>query len=248
MKVLVVDDDVVSRMVLMHMVDSCGSFEILEAEDGEDAWRQLDAGLRPAITFCDLRMPRLSGMDLLGRVKADARLAGMPFVLVSAATDRETVEQASGRGADGYIVKPFLAEHVRGHLAALAGADAEADADADADAEDEADETPEGTMRRLGIDAPRLALYLGGLHKQLVGAGPDIEQLLACADGDSARARIGRLREGCHTLGLNRAATLFAALEANGALDTVRVERVLDAARHAALRQSERARALPAAP
>ena len=38
MEVLVVDDDVVSRMVLMHLVDSCGAYEIFEAEDGLDAW------------------------------------------------------------------------------------------------------------------------------------------------------------------------------------------------------------------
>jgi CheY-like chemotaxis protein len=75
MKVLVVDDDVVSRMVLMHLIDSCGSFDIVEAEDGADAWQQLEAGLRPAICFCDLRMPRLSGMELLQRVKATPKSA-----------------------------------------------------------------------------------------------------------------------------------------------------------------------------
>jgi two-component system chemotaxis response regulator CheY len=87
MKVLVVDDDVVSRMVLMHLIDACGKFEILEAEDGEDAWQQMAGGLRPAICFCDLRMPRLSGMDLLQRVKADSTLDAMPFVLVTSAND-----------------------------------------------------------------------------------------------------------------------------------------------------------------
>ncbi|MFL6672391.1 MAG: response regulator [Massilia sp.] len=237
MKVLVVDDDVVSRMVLMHLVDSCGKFEILEAEDGEDAWRQLDAGLRPAITFCDLRMPRLSGMDLLARVRADARLAAMPFVLVSAAAERETVEEASGRGADGYIVKPFEAGQVRTHLAALSAGDAGAD------------EAPGATARRLGIDPQRLALYLGGLHKQLVAAGPGIEHLLANADGDAVRERIARLREGCQTLGLHRAAVGFAALEslAPGELDAPRVHQALELARHAVLRQGESARALAAA-
>lgn len=230
MKVLVVDDDVVSRMMLMHMVDSCGSFEILEAEDGEDAWRQFERGLRPEICFCDLRMPRLSGMELLGRVKADAQLAGMPFVLVSAATDRDTVDQAAGLGADGYIVKPFQADQVRAHLDALAAPP---------------DESPAATMRRLGIDAPRLALYLGGLHKQLAAAGADIEQLLACADAGAAQERIARLREGCATLGLAGAAAAFAALEAQApqALDARQVVRALDLARAAALRQGERARA-----
>ena len=87
MKVLVVDDDVVSRMMLMHLVDSCGSHEILEAEDGEDAWRQLEAGLAPGIVFCDLRMPRLSGLELLARMRAHADHARRRFVLVSAAAD-----------------------------------------------------------------------------------------------------------------------------------------------------------------
>jgi two-component system chemotaxis response regulator CheY len=236
MKVLVVDDDVVSRMVLMHLVDSCGKFEILEAEDGEEAWRQLDAGLRPAITFCDLRMPHLSGMDLLGRVKGDPRLAGMRFVLVSAANDGETLQEASGLGADGYIVKPFQVEQVRGHLAALAPAAAVGD------------EAPAVTTRRLSIDAPRLVLYLGGLHKQLVAAGPEIEQLLACADLASARAHIARLREGCSTLGLSGAADAFARLAAlePPALHAGAVELALDEARRAALRQGDSARTLPA--
>ena len=82
MKVLVVDDDVVSRMMLMHLVDSCGQYEIVEAEDGEDAWRLLSDGLRPGIMFCDLRMPRLDGLELLARVRAEPALAGLPFVLV----------------------------------------------------------------------------------------------------------------------------------------------------------------------
>ncbi len=228
MQVLVVDDDVVSRMVLMHLVDSCGSFEILEAEDGEDAWRQVERGLRPRICFCDLRMPRLSGLELLARVKADPNLAGMPFVLVSAATDGDTVEQATGLGADGYIVKPFEAAQVRAHLDALAAPP---------------DESPAATMRRLGIDAVRLVLYLGGLHKQLAAAGPDIERLLACADAGAALARIVRLRELCETLGLAGAVAAFAALEARGAqaLQAPQVARALEVARAAALRQVERA-------
>jgi two-component system chemotaxis response regulator CheY len=233
-KVLVVDDDVVSRMVLMHLVDTCGGFEIFEAEDGEDAWRQLDAGLRPAITFCDLRMPRLSGMDLLARVKADARMAGMPFVLVSAATDSATVDQASGHGAHAYMVKPFEPEQVRSILAPLRAA-------AGAGMEE-----PAATARRLGIDATRLLLYLGGLHKQLVAASVDLEQLLACADVDGARAALMRLADGCHTLGLAEAAASLSGLVAlpAQALDPAGVEDALAGARQAALRQSERARAL----
>src|SRR5213595_2696042 len=104
-------------MVLMHLIDSCGQFDIAEAEDGEDAWRQLEQGLRPAILFCDLRMPRLSGMGLLERVKAVPALAPMPFVLVTSATDSATVDQASALGSAAYIVKPFQPDQVRAQLA-----------------------------------------------------------------------------------------------------------------------------------
>jgi two-component system chemotaxis response regulator CheY len=233
-KVLVVDDDVVSRMVLMHLVDTSGQFEVHEAEDGEEAWRLLDGGLRPAITFCDLRMPHLSGMELLARVKADPRTAPMPFVLASAANESDTVDEASGLGAYGYLVKPFRPDDVRALLATVASADGQG-----------ADEVPAQTLRRLGIDANRLLLYLGGLHRQLVAASAEIEQLLACGELDATRARLARLREGCGTLGLTSAAASLAGLEAQPApsLGNAEVEQVLDAARHQALRQSELARA-----
>lgn len=233
-KVLVVDDDVVSRMVLMHLVDTSGSFDVVEAEDGEDAWRQLEGGLSPAITFCDLRMPRLSGMDLLSRVKADARLSGMPFVLVSAANDQDTLDQASSLGAQGFIVKPFEPEQVREQLAGLAPAA-------------QGDEAPAFTVRRLGIDATRLLLYLGGLHKQLVAASAEMEQLIASGDKEGARAKMARLREGCQTLGLLSAAAVFTELEAQpNPLHPCLVEKVLGEARQAALRQSENVRAIAA--
>jgi two-component system chemotaxis response regulator CheY len=192
MRVLVVDDDVVSRMMLMHLIDACGGHEILEAEDGEDAWRQLDAGLAPAMVFCDLRMPRLSGMGLLERVRADSRLARLPFVLVSAAGDAATMEDAAGKGVDGYIVKPFQGEDVRLHIERLAAL------------EQGLNDAPLEVARRLGIDAARLELYLDGLLRQLHAAGGEIAALQE--DAGMQRARLGRLRDGCATLGLRDAA------------------------------------------
>lgn len=225
MKVLIVDDDVVSRMMLMHLVDSCGSFAIHEAEDGEDAWSQLEAGLRPDLLFCDLRMPRLSGMELLGRVRAHPQLAALPFVLVSAAGERDTVLEATELGADGYIVKPFEPAQVRAHLDALAGAHA-------------ADEDPAATLERLGIDAARLAIYLGGLQRQLREAGPELQQLLARGDAAGARERIARLAEGCRTLGLSGAAAALAAPGAQS--DPQQLARALAQACDAAARQGAR--------
>ena len=219
MQVLVVDDDVVSRMMLMHLVDSCGQYDILEAEDGADAWRQLDAGLRPGIVFCDLRMPKLSGTELLARVRARPELAGLPFVLVSAANDDATIDEADALGASAYVVKPFRIENLRPHLMAL-----------------EADETPAASARRLGIGSARLALYLGGLERQLNEAAAAVDTAGATGDTVAILERLRRLREGCATLGLHGAATALARAEA--APQAGSIAGALDAARTAVAAQA----------
>jgi two-component system chemotaxis response regulator CheY len=218
------------------MVDTSGNFDIVEAEDGEQAWRMLVAGATPSLCFCDLRMPRLSGTELLTRVRAEARLAGLPFVLVSAAADGETVQRAAALGADGYIVKPFQAEQVELHLAALQARTGPVD------------EAPRDTLTRLGIDSARLPLYLGGLERQLRAAGPVIERLLDGLDQAEAKLRLARLREGCATLGLATAAATLQALEgADLLLDAVRVNNAIDEVLCDVLHQEERARWLPGA-
>ncbi len=233
MKVLVVDDDVVSRMVLMHLIDSCGSFDILEAEDGEDAWQQMAAGLRPDICFCDLRMPRLSGMDLLQRVKADGALNTMPFVLVTSANDSATVDQAAELGVNGYLVKPFKGDDVQGYMAPLC-------------APHTVDEAPQASMARLGISAERLLVYLGGFQAQVGSASADIAALLARAEDDEARTRLGRLHAGCLTLGLNGAAAALCSFP-QGRIDSARVQAVLAATVGAVARQVDALKRLPAA-
>jgi len=191
MNVLVVDDDVVARMMLMHLVDSCGSHAIVEAEDGADAWRQLEAGLRPNIVFCDLRMPHLSGLELLQRVRQSPLLAALPFVLVSAASDSSTMDEAALAGASGYIVKPFRHEDVRAQFERLF---------ASTDANDATDEAPDAVVRRLGIDTDRLRLYLDGLARQLQAAQGGL------AEGAEGAQQLARLRDGCSMLGLHGAA------------------------------------------
>ena len=221
MEVLVVDDDVVSRMVLMHLVDSCGPFDIVEAEDGQDAWEQLSAGLRPAICFCDLRMPRLSGMELLAKVKGAPAFADMQFVMVTSATETATVDQAAGLGADGYIVKPFQAEQVNACMAPFVFAP-----DVDCVGAGSNTETPQATMARLAIGAERLLIYLGGLQSQLSAASSDLAALLARGDHASARAQLERLHAGCLTLGLDAAALTLRAIP-DGAIDAAKVQAVL---------------------
>ncbi|MFC0169564.1 response regulator [Pseudoduganella danionis] len=206
MKVLVVDDDVVSRMVLMHLIDSCGQFEIVEAEDGEDAWQQLQQGLRPAICFCDLRMPRLSGLELLQRLRQHSDFATLPFVLVTSANDTHTVEEASQSGASGYVVKPFQVDQVRQHLLALQ--------DGGQSSYRHLAEEPARTLARLGINGERLLVYLNGFATQLTAASEELGPLLEQGHQDELRQRLDRLHAGCVTLGLSGAAACLQQLQA----------------------------------
>ncbi|GAA0407602.1 response regulator [Massilia aurea] len=217
MNVLVVDDDVVARMMLMHLVDSCGSHAIVEADDGADAWRQLEAGLRPDIVFCDLRMPHLSGLELLQRVRHHPLLASLPFVLVSAASDSATMDEAAQAGASGYIVKPFRHDDVRVQFERLLPP---------ADANDANDEAPAAVVRRLGIDVERLRLYLDGLARQLQAAQAGL------AEGAEGAQQLARLRAGCSMLGLHGAAE---------ALERAPLAAGLAQAQGAVMRQIERA-------
>ncbi|MBD8632516.1 response regulator [Oxalobacteraceae sp. CFBP 8755] len=217
MNVLVVDDDVVARMMLMHLVDSCGSHAIVEADDGADAWRQLEAGLRPDIVFCDLRMPHLSGLELLQRVRHDPLLAALPFVLVSAASDSATMDEAAQAGASGYIVKPFRHDDVRIQFERLFPP---------ADANDANDEAPDAVVRRLGIDIERLRVYLDGLARQVQAAQGGL------AEGAEGAEQLARLRAGCTMLGLHGAAE---------ALERAPLAAGLAQAQAAVMRQIERA-------
>jgi len=206
MKVLVVDDDVVSRMVLMHLIDSCGQFDIAEAEDGEDAWQQLQQGLRPAICFCDLRMPRLSGLELLQRLRQHSDFATLPFVLVTSANDQHTVEEATQGGASGYVVKPFQADQVLQHLQALQQT-------AQPSYRHRAEE-PALTLARLGISGERLLVYLNGFATQLGAASEELGALLEQGRPDELQQRLERLHAGCVTLGMGGAADCLQQLQA----------------------------------
>ncbi|MBE7941551.1 MULTISPECIES: response regulator [Ramlibacter] len=112
MKILIVDDDEIARISLSNILSHAGA-EIVQAEDGEQAWALLEGGLRPAACCSDVVMPHLDGLGLLARARGHMVLKDLPFVLISSAADRSTVETAIAHGVAGYILKPFLAVQTR---------------------------------------------------------------------------------------------------------------------------------------
>lgn len=113
MKTLLIDDDEISRLPLAALLKRLpGITEVIEVEDGEQAWALLQEGLRPALCCCDLYMPRLDGIGLLQRTRGEPLLASIPFLMMSAAADRESVTRAVAAGASGFIVKPYTPQAV----------------------------------------------------------------------------------------------------------------------------------------
>jgi two-component system chemotaxis response regulator CheY len=231
MKALVVDDDIVSRIALADLLSGYGIFDLVEAEDGGAAWQLLEAGLRPVICFCDVRMPRMSGIDLLQRMKADPELAEVPFVLVSSASDRDTVLAAVKLGAIGYILKPLHAADARAHLERIFKVTL-----------DKLAEHPFATMKRLNIGAERVAAYLHAFGQQLASAQRELADAGASEGaGPGLRLRIDAAHTGCITLGLWHAASLLERAR-SGVLDSARASAALAEVAEAVARQSLRAR------
>lgn len=109
MKVFVVDDDPTLRMLICELLRSDLRCETLEAEDGVAAWEMLESGLIPDLLIVDIRMPRMNGLELVSRLRADRRRRGQKVLLCSTVNDRATIVRAAHLGINGYLLKPFMA-------------------------------------------------------------------------------------------------------------------------------------------
>ncbi len=108
MKILVVDDLSTMRSIIKNLLLDLGFDNTQEARDGTSALTMLRNGNFDFLVT-DWNMPGMSGIDLLKAVRADARLASLPVLMVTAESKREQIIEAAQAGVNGYIVKPFTA-------------------------------------------------------------------------------------------------------------------------------------------
>ncbi|MEC5400167.1 response regulator [Uliginosibacterium sp. H1] len=107
--VVVVDDNDTTRAMLRGILRQDGLDVIGEAKDGESAL-QVVRRLKPALVCLDVQMPGSNGLEVLQTIKAE--LPSVRVLMVTGATERETVQAAIAGGASGYVVKPFNAANV----------------------------------------------------------------------------------------------------------------------------------------
>lgn len=101
--ILLAEDSITSRLLLKGILESAG-YRVKTAVDGLDAYTALRTE-HFDLLISDVEMPRLNGLDLTARVRADKKLAELPVVLVTALETREHREAGINIGANAYLVK-----------------------------------------------------------------------------------------------------------------------------------------------
>ena len=104
--VMIIDDDEDIRDVAKLLLESEG-LRVTTAEDGLDAWRQIEAGESPSLILLDLMMPRMDGEQFLRTLRASAR-ATTPVIVMSGHSAAATI--ARELKANACLTKPFELE------------------------------------------------------------------------------------------------------------------------------------------
>ncbi|MFK5914246.1 MAG: response regulator [Woeseiaceae bacterium] len=107
-RILAVDDSRVMRRAMSKVLSK--EYDVVEAENGEDAWTLLINDDSIQIVFSDLSMPFLDGYGLLERIRtsSDSRLSEIPVIIITGKEDDEEAKlEALDKGANDFITKPF---------------------------------------------------------------------------------------------------------------------------------------------
>ena len=107
-KILVVDDEDSVRYSFQRAFGS--DYHIVTAETGEDALSEIEKN-SPGLVFLDVRMPRMSGLEILRRIKE--HYPKLPVILMTGYSDTDTAIEAMKLGAFDYIPKPFENQEIR---------------------------------------------------------------------------------------------------------------------------------------
>lgn len=116
-KILVCDDD----PLLVELIDfrlRARGYEVVTAKNGTEAMSMV-ANERPSLVVLDAMMPRMDGFEVLARIKSDRDLAHIPVIMLTARKGDRDVVSALERGAEDYLVKPFIPDELMARLSKI---------------------------------------------------------------------------------------------------------------------------------
>ena len=103
--ILLVEDDVTSREMLVHRLVNCG-YQVLQAACAKDAEEMVLCCL-PDLILLDITLPDKSGLEVLKVLKGNSKTASIPVIIVSGRTSKEDMISGLDMGASDYITKPY---------------------------------------------------------------------------------------------------------------------------------------------
>lgn len=118
--IVIAEDSSPNRKILAHLLEKLG-FHVVACEHGEEAWKQLQEGKleRVVAVISDIMMPQMDGLQLLKNVREHATYKNLPFVLVTAVSEKDYIVQAKDLHVNGYILKPVTFQRVTTKLQEL---------------------------------------------------------------------------------------------------------------------------------
>jgi DNA-binding response OmpR family regulator len=116
--VLVADDEEDIRVLVSFRLDRDG-WDVVTAADGREAL-DLILARRPDIAVLDVRMPKLTGIEVLEQVRADDTVGDTPVILLSAGVQEDSIARGLEAGANEYMKKPFSPDELAARVEAVA--------------------------------------------------------------------------------------------------------------------------------
>jgi CheY-like chemotaxis protein len=92
--------------IMNEVVVACDGQEAVDYLFGTGSFSGRDMSIMPAVIILDLKLPRLSGLDVLKRIREDSRTRRIPVVVLTASEDERQIEESYALGANSFIQKP----------------------------------------------------------------------------------------------------------------------------------------------
>ncbi len=105
MKILLIEDEKPLREDILETLE-CMYFDVIGAENGL-VGVQLALQHKPDLIICDIMMPKLDGYDVLKTLRQNPETSHIPFIFLSAKTEKADIQKGRDLGANDYLTKPF---------------------------------------------------------------------------------------------------------------------------------------------
>lgn len=107
-RILVVEDNLDNRRILVYRLKRIGEFDIVEASNGEEALAIVQGSPAPDLIFMDLKMPVMDGWEATKRIRQLDFGKSIPIIALTAQAMAGDEQKALAAGCDDYLAKPIV--------------------------------------------------------------------------------------------------------------------------------------------